>query len=95
MDDRIFYQAVVLGGIVSALTVVVPLLNIINCLCCMGIASGGVVSVLYIHKYTHIKTFTLPEIIRIGLVAGIIGAFLCTILCFSFTGTGRLNGLKI
>lgn len=80
MNERIFYQAVILGGVVSSLSVAVPLLNIVNCFCCLGIASGGLVAVLYIRKYNQINVFTLPEIIRIGLVSGLIGAALSFIL---------------
>ena len=76
MDNRTYYQAIVLGGFVSALSVVLPLLNLINCLCCMGVALGGITAVLYLHKNAHVPSFSMPEVLRIGLATGLAGAFI-------------------
>jgi len=82
MDNRNFYQAAVLGGAFSALTTVMPILNIINCFCCIGIAAGGAVSVLYLKKYAGISGLLVPEILRLGITAGIFGAFCVFIVHF-------------
>jgi hypothetical protein len=82
MDNRNFYQAAVLGGTFSALTTVLPILNIINCFCCIGIAAGGAASVLYLKKYAGISGLLLPEIMRLGIAAGIVGAFFVFIVHF-------------
>ncbi len=75
-DNTIYYQAVVLGGVVSALTDALPLLNLINCLCCLGIASGGAVAVFYYQRYLppDVPMISTPQAVQMGLMAGIIGA---------------------
>lgn len=75
MNNQEVIHAVVLGGIVAALTDAVPFLNLINCLCCLGIAAGGVTAVLYLKTLHPGKIFMLPEIIQIGLFTGLAGAF--------------------
>jgi hypothetical protein len=82
MDNQKFYQAAVLGGTFSALTTIIPILNIINFFCCIGIAAGGAVSVLFLKKYAGITGLVLPEIMRLGIVSGIIGAFIVFIVHF-------------
>ena len=82
MDNQHFYRAAILGGALSALTTVLPILNIINCFCCIGIAAGGAASVLYLKKYAGISGLQLPEILRLGMVSGIIGAFFVFIVHF-------------
>ncbi len=75
MNNLRLKQAAVLGGITAALTDTVPFLNLINCLCCLGLAAGGVVAVLYLYSNDSEKrTFSLPELIQIGLWTGITGA---------------------
>ena len=86
-----------MGGFVSALTMVVPLLNLVNCLCCLGVASGGVVAVLYLHKYGPFDSFSLPQVIQIGLVTGLAGAFLSFFmqyLVFQFYGNWQIEWIK-
>ena len=71
MNNQETTHAVLLGGIVAALTDALPFLNLINCLCCMGIAAGGAVSVLYLKSLDRQRIFVLPEIIQIGLITGL------------------------
>ncbi len=94
MDSRLLYRAAILGGAVSALTDAVPLLNIVNCLCCLGIASGGIVAVLYLRSQGINRPFTMPEIFRIGLLTGIFGAFgafLFHYLVFQMVGNWQIQ----
>lgn len=76
LDNQQMLQAAILGGSVAALTDALPFLNLINCLCCLGIAFGGVVAVFYLKSLNPGKIFILPEIIQIGLFSGIAGAFI-------------------
>ena len=76
IDNQQMIQAAILGGIVAALTDALPFLNLINCLCCLGIAAGGVVAVLYLRSMNPGKIFIMPEIIQIGLFSGLAGAFI-------------------
>ncbi|MGD9486501.1 MAG: DUF4199 family protein [Calditrichaceae bacterium] len=78
MDNRILYQGAVLGGTVAALTDALPLLNIINCLCCLGIISGGVVAVLFYRKTAEpeYRDLNTPSTVQLGLMAGLFGAFI-------------------
>ncbi len=76
IDNQQMIQAAVLGGSVAALTDALPFLNIINCLCCMGIAAGGAAAVFYLKSLNPGKIFITPEIIQIGLYSGLAGAFI-------------------
>lgn len=75
MNNQETTHAVLLGGMVAALSDAVPYLNLINCLCCIGIAAGGAVSILYLKSLDRERIFVLPEIIQIGLLTGLAGAF--------------------
>ena len=76
LDNQQMIKAAILGGSVAAATDAFPFLNLINCLCCMGIALGGVVAILYLKSLHPGKIFILPELIQIGLYSGIAGAFI-------------------
>ena len=77
MQRQGYYQAVVLGALVAALTDSLPLLNLVNCLCCIGIASGGMITLWVLRRQMPEKEFfTTPEVIHLGLVTGLLGAFL-------------------
>ncbi|HID39083.1 MAG TPA: hypothetical protein EYP36_06175 [Calditrichaeota bacterium] len=75
-DNTLYYQAVILGGVVSALTDALPLLNLINCFCCLGIAAGGAIAVLYYQRYQppEAPLLSTPMAVQMGLMTGIIGA---------------------
>ncbi len=75
MNNQETTHAVLLGGMVAALTDALPYLNLINCLCCLGIAAGGAAAVLYLKSLDKDRVFVLPEIIQLGLLTGLAGAF--------------------
>ena len=75
MDNQKIYHAAILGGIVAALTDALPVLNFINCLCCIGIAAGGSAALFYLKGLEQDKIFTMPELVQIGLLTGLTGAF--------------------
>ena len=77
MTSHDLYKAALVGGFVAALTDTIPLLNILNCLCCLGIALGGTVA-WYIYQKDwdeSEKNISLPVLIQLGLVTGLFGAF--------------------
>jgi len=97
LDNRILIQAAIIGGLVSTLTDVVPLLNLVNCFCCVGIASGGAVALLYLRAQGVDRIFTLPELIMIGLYTGIAGAFIdfaFQYLVFQILGNWQIEWIR-
>lgn len=82
-EDNLFYQAAIAGGVVTALTDAIPYLNLINCLCCLGIALGGVVAVYFFKTRLPQKVFTNAELFRLGLLTGMAGAFIAFMVHFA------------
>jgi len=76
------YQAVIVGGFIAALSDTIPYLSFINCLCCMGIAAGGVMAVFKYKNLEPGKEFVLPELIQIGLLTGMAGAIIAFVIHF-------------
>jgi len=75
-------HAILLGGAVIGIISGIPGLSLLNCCCCAGIMAGGAAAV-----YTYRKEFTndMPpfessDALILGVVAGIIGALLATVL---------------
>lgn len=63
----------------------------------MGVALGGVTAVFYIHKNAHIQSFSMPEIIRIGLATGLAGAFISFVvqyIVFQIYGNWQIEWIK-
>jgi len=80
MDNQKLIHAAVIGGLVAALSDALPYISFVNVLCCLGIAAGGITAMLYLKRQDPIKIFQLPELIQIGLVTGLTGAFFSFIL---------------
>ncbi len=98
MDSNKLKQAAVLGGITAALTDAIPYLNLINCLCCLGLAAGGVVAVLFMYSSDDEKhIYSLPELIQIGLWTGIAGAlfaFVFHYIMFQILGNWQVQWIS-
>ncbi len=77
MNNRELYKAALIGGFISALSDTIPLLNILNCLCCLGIALGGAAAWYFYQKELdeNDKKISLPILVQLGLIAGLFGAF--------------------
>lgn len=77
------------GGIIMGVISSVPFLNLINCLCCAGIMLGGALAVFfYKQNFTpDTQPFTKGDCLTVGVFAGIIGAFVGTILDVVFLMT--------
>ncbi len=77
MSKQGYYQAIALGALVSALSDSIPLLSFVNVFCCIGIASGGFVTLWLLQRqFPQKEYFTTPEVIHLGLLTGLVGAFL-------------------
>ncbi len=98
MSKQDTYWAIFLGGLTAAITDSIPLLNLINCLCCLGIAAGGMVPIFRLSRKLEDRThFSTPEVIHIGLSAGLVGALLAfglQYLVFLFYGNWQVQWLQ-
>lgn len=96
MNNQKLTQAAVIGGLVAALSDALPYVSFVNVLCCLGIAAGGITALLYLKRLEPEKIFQLPELIQIGLVTGLVGAFFSFILnwiVFSAIGNWQVEWL--
>src|SRR5467141_2556172 len=75
------------GGIIMGLVSSIPFLSLINCLCCAGILLGGFLAVMFYKKNFTPDTppFTSADCLAVGAMAGVVGAFVGTILTLTFT----------
>jgi hypothetical protein len=99
MDNPLLYRSALLGGVTAALFDAIPFLNFINCLCCLGIAIGGVVAVFYYRLYSDDsnESLPMPVIVQLGLMSGIIGAlfsFTFQYIVFLMVGNWQIEMLK-
>jgi hypothetical protein len=99
MDNGLLYRSALLGGITAALFDALPFINFINCLCCLGIAAGGITAVFYYRVYSEDanESLSMPEIIQLGLMSGIIGAlfsFTFQYIVFLIMGNWQIEMLK-
>lgn len=97
MEKQRFYEAVVLGGLFAALTDTIPFLNIVNCFCCLGIAGGGAVALIYLKKMTAKDLFSTPELIHLGLLTGLAGAFMAFVIhyvVFRYYGNWQIEWIR-
>ena len=77
MENQKIIISGTLGATVAALINAVPFLSFINCFCCIGIVSGGAVSLLHYQRHLdpH-ELIELPVAITLGITTGIIAAFI-------------------
>ena len=81
MDNRIIINSGFAGGLVAALLNATPFLNLINCFCCIGIIFGGAVGMFYYDRMGGHKEFiSTATAVTVGLVSGIMGAFISLLL---------------
>src|SRR5258708_39925789 len=74
------------GGIIMGLISSIPFLNLVNCLCCAGVLLGGFLAVMFYKKNFTPDTppFTSGDCLAVGAMAGVVGAFVGTILSLIF-----------
>jgi len=66
-----------IGGTIMAVLLNVPILNYINCLCCLGVLAGGFLGVLFYKTRNPVDTKTGA---MVGLFSGVVGGILSTII---------------
>lgn len=73
--------ALISGGVIGAVSAV-PGISLINCCCCAGVWLGGVLAVyLYKQQMTdEMPPLESSDALMLGLMAGVTGAFVATIL---------------
>ena len=55
----------------------IPILNFINCFCCLGIMLGGAVALIYYDRSFEKPEYINPAIaVTIGITSGLFGAFI-------------------
>ena len=76
----------VYGGIIMGLLSSIPFVNLVNCFCCAGVLAGGVFAVFfYKNAFTpDTPPFTVQDCLVVGMMAGIVGAFVGTGLTLLF-----------
>ena len=88
MDNQKIITAGVLGGTVTALFNSIPVLNFVNCLCCLGIMTGGGFAVFFYQRnYGNQEPISPALAVTLGLASGLFGAFLGTFLDWMFFDT--------
>ncbi len=74
-------KSAVWGGLFIGVITGVPVLNLINCFCCVGVIGGGILSVyLYRGSLEEDQVMSMSDGVAVGLLAGILGAFIGAIL---------------
>jgi hypothetical protein len=80
MDNKEILNAGFAGGLTAAIFNAVPFLNFINCFCCAGIILGGAVGLFYYDRLNgHREHLSTAAAVTVGLVSGIMGAFISLI----------------
>lgn len=99
MDNTLLYRSATVGGITAAVMDSIPYLNFINCLCCLGIALGGVAALFYFRSQSPYEPveFSKPALLHLGLLTGIIGAiatFILHYIVFKIVGNWEIGFIK-
>lgn len=76
------WNSVLIGGIVIGAISGIPGLSLVNCCCCAGILAGGAIAVLLYKKEldAHGTYFESSDALILGILSGIVGAFIATLL---------------
>jgi hypothetical protein len=74
------------GGFIIAVISSVPMLNLVNCLCCAGVLFGGFLAVFFYKSNFTPDTppYTAEDCLAVGALAGVTGAFFSTLLSLLF-----------
>jgi hypothetical protein len=77
MDNQKIVTAGFVGGLVAGALNSIPILNFINCFCCIGIMSGGAVALLYYDRTFEIREWISPAVaVTVGIASGLFAAFI-------------------
>jgi len=78
------YKSAIFGGVISGLLSGFPVVNLGNCLCCLWVMMGGLISLYFYQKDSTIKLDT-GDGFAVGALAGVIGALVATPLDLVFS----------
>ena len=85
MDGHKLLRPAFWGGVLIAVLTGIPMLNWVNCMCCAGVLSGGMVAVyLYRRQVGEDAQILAREGAVLGLLAGIIGSVLGGVVSLFF-----------
>ncbi len=77
-------QPALIAGVAIGLLSGIPIVNIGNCCCCLWVVSGGALAA-YLLQQKQASPLDLGDAALVGLMAGVIGAFVSTIISLPFT----------
>ena len=80
-------RSAVIGGLLIGMISGIPGLSLLNCCCCAGILLGGALSVyFYKQEFTNeMPPMESSDALILGIVSGIIGALITTVLSASIS----------
>ena len=79
MENQRIISAAIVGGLTAAVISTTPILNLTNCICCIGIIAGGAVGLFYYARMSPAPEFITPPVaVTLGIVTGLFGAFFAT-----------------
>jgi hypothetical protein len=85
MNTRSFFLSALIAGAIIGFLGNLPVLNLINCICCIWVWAGGILAVFFYHRFQHGEPdLSAGQGAGLGAVAGIIGA-LIGVVVFTLT----------
>ncbi len=85
MENQRIISAAIIGGITAAVLSTTPIINLINCLCCIGVIFGGAMGLFYYARLSsEPEVITQPTAVTVGIVTGLFGAFFAVALEWIF-----------
>ena len=79
MDQEGMLKPALIGGVLLGIASTIPLINLLNCMCCLWVVAGGMLAAHLFVKSTPVAV-TLGRGVLLGLITGAIGAVVETIL---------------
>jgi hypothetical protein len=73
------HQPALLGGVLIGVLSALPFVNVGNCCCCLWVVLGGVL-VAYLEQERQEGPVDVANVVRAGLLAGVIGAVVMSVL---------------
>lgn len=73
-------QPAIVGGLIAGLLTAIPLINLINVCCCLGIVIGGVVAARMLIKRSPVLPITSGDGAITGALAGVVGALIYLVI---------------
>lgn len=77
MNTRSFFLSALIAGAIIGVLGNLPVLNLINCICCIWVWAGGILAVFLYHRFQNGgQGLSATQGAGLGAVAGIIGALI-------------------